>query len=200
MSSSSEVPPGKAAKAAFSESRPQLTDAALEQERHFLHNYAMSLVKNEDKADDLVQDTYERALKSKDQFQPGTDLRGWLSTILFRRNIELNRRNKWWALGDPEDHYDKLTTAASQGGELDAKQLAALLDRLSPDHKAVLELLGKDYEYQEIADELGIAIGTVKSRANRARQAFAKVLLAAGYIDTDNATVVRFLDAEAGKA
>lgn len=198
MTQGPEVPPNVAP--ASAERAQNIDEATLRALRPFLFGYAMSLVRDEDKADDLVQDTYERALKSKEQFQPGSDLRAWLTTILFRRNIELKRRDKFWNAGnDPEVFYSKLKTGASQEHELSAKQLQALLSRLSPDHAQILELLGKEYDYQEIANTLGIALNTVKSRTNRARKAFAKVLLESGYIDTDNATVERFLDKEPGE-
>ncbi len=196
MPSQIEVPRASAPEPEDADKR--VNEKVLGEQYQFLLRYARSLVQNhEEQAEDLVQDTYERALKSKDQFQQGTDIRAWLTTILFRRNLELKRRDKFWDVTtDPEDYYLRTGAEASQGHELDAKQLQELLSRLSPDHAQILNFLGQEYEYKEIAEELDLPLNTVKSRTNRARKAFAQILLEAGYIDTDNGVVVRFLDLE----
>lgn len=196
----SEHPPRTTPAAPAEEPPPaSVTAEQLEALRPRLLASAIEYTRNEAAAKDLVQDTFEQALKKQEQFEEGTDLKGWLMTILRSRYLMSLRRNKFWEQGDPEPFLEGAIGSSSQEAELDAKQLEALMGKLSPDHQEILALVGKEgLDYDETAAHLGIAVGTVKSRANRARKAFAKILLEAGYIETEDPIVARFLDREPG--
>jgi RNA polymerase sigma-70 factor (ECF subfamily) len=142
-----------------------------------LRRYARALTGNADAADDLVQDTIERALVKFALWQPGTDLRAWLFTIMHNLYVNQLRQRR------PEIAGDEVDEIPVRGGESDHIELGDLdraLQRLSGDQRQVLLLVAlEQMSYQETADTLGIPIGTVMSRLARARERL-RVLLAPG--------------------
>ncbi|MCB1414367.1 MAG: sigma-70 family RNA polymerase sigma factor [Xanthobacteraceae bacterium] len=130
-----------------------------------LRRYARALARDADIADDLVQDTLVRALRSERLFVGG-DLRSWLYTIL--TNLNRNRRR---ALARRPPLTPLTDTATEAGGtEAEGRDIARALATLGEDQRAVLLLVSLEgLSYREVADVQGVPIGTVMSRLARAR-------------------------------
>jgi RNA polymerase sigma-70 factor, ECF subfamily len=131
-------------------------------------------------ADDLVQDTVVLALRSWEQFTPGTDLKAWLFRILHNRCRSVLRRRHVASEVHVEDLEHRATVPAAQEGRLELAAFKAAFAALGPAHREVLVLAGvHGLPYERIAEVCGCELGTVKSRANRAR-ALLKAMLAGG--------------------
>ena len=142
-----------------------------------LRAFAWSLCRNSSDADDLVQDTLTKAWTHRTRFEPGSNLRAWLFTIL---------RNTWYSavvkrrreVADEDGHHAAgLTTEASQDWTMALGSLRAALDHLPPEHREAIVLVGAaGLSYEEAAQIAGCAVGTIKSRVNRARNRLAVLL------------------------
>jgi RNA polymerase sigma-70 factor (ECF subfamily) len=141
-----------------------------------LRRYARALVGDRAGADDLVQDTLERAWTKLHLYRQGTDLRAWLFTVM--HNVHVNRIRAT-RLADPLD--DDLPELASRGTQSDAlvlRDLDRAIARLPADQRAVLLLVTlEEMSYDEVARTLGIPIGTVMSRLSRAREKLRSMML-----------------------
>lgn len=139
--------------------------------------FALSLTRNSAAADDLVQDTIVKAWTNIEKFQQGTNLRAWLFTIL-RNTFYSNRRKLKREVADPDGvHAATLYVKPAHDGRLAMNDFLRAFDQLSPEHREVLILVGASgFSYEEAAEMLGVAVGTVKSRANRARSRLAAML------------------------
>ncbi|WP_196257819.1 sigma-70 family RNA polymerase sigma factor [Pelagibacterium limicola] len=142
-----------------------------------LRAFAMSLVGSADRADDLVQETLVRAWDKRDSFTPGTNLKGWLFTIL-RNEFYSQMRKRKREVADPEGLMAaRLSTHPEQVGKLDMEDFKAAIDTLPDDQREALILVGASgFSYEEAAEICGCAIGTIKSRVSRARAQLAVVL------------------------
>jgi len=130
-----------------------------------LRRYARALTRDADIADDLVQDTLVRALRSERLFLGG-DIRSWLYTIL--TNLNRNRRRS--LIRKPQFTPLLDTAAEASGTEAEGRDIARALASLVDDQRAVLLLVTLEgLSYREIADIQGVPIGTVMSRLARAR-------------------------------
>ena len=130
-----------------------------------LRRYARALTRDADVADDLVQDTLLRALRSERLFIGG-DLRSWLYTIL--TNLNRNRRRS--LARKPSFAPLQDAAAGASGTEAEGADIARALATLVDDQRAVLLLVTLEgLTYREIADIQGVPIGTVMSRLARAR-------------------------------
>ncbi|KPK09465.1 MAG: RNA polymerase subunit sigma-24 [Betaproteobacteria bacterium SG8_39] len=133
-----------------------------------LRRYARALVGDPGAADDLVQDTLERALGKFHLWKPGTDLRAWLFAIMHNVHVNQVRRRREVAALDQE--AEELPVRAAQEGALAARDLQRGLERLPVEQRQVLLLVVlEDMSYQEVAAALEVPIGTVMSRLSRAR-------------------------------
>lgn len=142
-----------------------------------LRAFAVSLCGNVDHADDLVQETLVKAWTNIDSFAEGTNLRAWLFTIL--RNIYYSEyRKRRREIADPDGAFAaKLSTGPAQSGHMDMLDFRAALQQLPDDQREALILIGASgLSYEEAAGICGCAIGTMKSRVNRARNRLAEVL------------------------
>lgn len=131
-----------------------------------LRRYARVLTGNAGTADDLVQDTLERSWSRLHLWQPGTDLRAWLFTIM--HNVYVNRRRR----REPERFEADFepTAVGTQEQQLELRDLARALARLPADYREVLLLVAvEEMRYAQIADVLRLPLGTVMSRLSRAR-------------------------------
>jgi RNA polymerase sigma-70 factor (ECF subfamily) len=142
-----------------------------------LRAFAISLCGNVDRADDLVQETLMRALANIHSFQPGTNMPAWLFTILrnlFRSEYRKRRRE----VEDPDGGYaETLKTQPEQTGHVEFKEFRDALAKLPADQREALVLVGASgFSYEEAAEICGCAIGTIKSRVNRARTRLAHLL------------------------
>lgn len=142
-----------------------------------LRAFAVSLSGNPDRADDLVQETLVKAWSNIGSFVEGTNLPAWLFTIL--RNIYYSEyRKRRREVADPEGAFAaKLATAPAQNGHMDMLDFHAALQHLPNDQREALILIGASgLSYEEAASICGCAIGTMKSRVNRARNRLAELL------------------------
>ena len=142
-----------------------------------LRAFAISLSGNVDRADDLVQETLLRALANIESFQPGTNLQAWLFTILrnlFRSEYRKRRRE----VEDTDGNYaESMVSQPEQESQLEFKELRVALAKLPQDQREALILVGASgFSYEEAAAICGCAIGTIKSRVNRARNRLASEL------------------------
>jgi len=142
-----------------------------------LRAFAISLSGSHDRADDLVQDTLMRAWKNVDRFEPGTNLNAWLFTIL-RNLFHSEYRKRKREVEDPEGlHAARLATRPEQGARLDFEDFQRALSKLQPDQREALLLVGAEgFSYEEAATICNVAVGTVKSRVNRARKKLEELL------------------------
>ena len=128
-------------------------------------------------ASDLVQETLLRALANIDSFQPGSNLPAWLFTILrnlFRSDYRKRRRE----VEDAEGTYaQRLKTQPSQGVHLEFEEFRSALEKLPQDQREALILVGASgFSYEDAAAICGCAVGTIKSRVNRARSKLGSLL------------------------
>jgi len=142
-----------------------------------LRAFAVSLCGNPDRADDLVQETLVKAWSNLGSFVEGTNLPAWLFTIL--RNIyysEYRKRRREVADSDGAIAA-KLATAPAQNGHMDLLDFRAALQHLPNDQREALILIGASgLSYEEAAQICGCAVGTMKSRVNRARNRLSEML------------------------
>ncbi len=142
-----------------------------------LRAFAWSLSHNAADADDLVQETLTKAWTHRDRFEPGTNLRAWLFTIL-RNTYYTSLVRKRREVGDENGKYAAtLSTPATQDWSVALKNLQASLQLLPSEHREALILVGAaGLTYEEAAEICGCALGTIKSRVNRARAKLLKLL------------------------
>jgi RNA polymerase sigma-70 factor, ECF subfamily len=149
-----------------------------------LRAFAISLSGNIDRADDLVQETLLRAIANIDSFQPGTNMSAWMFTILrnlFRSEYRKRRRE----VEDTDGSYaESLKSHPEQGSRLEFQEFRGALAKLPPDQREALILVGASgFSYEEAAHICGCAVGTIKSRVNRARTRLADLLSIEGSED-----------------
>lgn len=142
-----------------------------------LRAFARSLCPNPAHADDLVQDSLVKALANINRFEPGSNLRAWLFTIL-RNTYYSDLRKRRREVEDAEGvHAIRLAEGPNQIGAVDFEDFKTAFSRLGEDHRQVLTLVGVlGVSYEEAAEVCGCAVGTVKSRVNRARVRLAELL------------------------
>ena len=135
-----------------------------------LHRYARALRRNRDDADDLVQDTLERAWARAALWQGVGDMRSWLFSIMHNLHVDALRRGRL-DLVDLGEQLPDVPIAPTQGQWLALRDLDASLAALPPEQRDVLLLVALDgLTYAEIAQTLSIPIGTVMSRLSRGRE------------------------------
>jgi len=142
-----------------------------------LRAFAISLCGHVDQADDLVQETLYRALAHIDSFQPGTNMPAWLFTIL-RNNFRSDYRKRRREVEDSDGKYtENLMTHPEQEGKVEFQELRAALKMLPADQREALVLVGASgFSYEEAAQICDCAVGTIKSRVNRARVRLTELL------------------------
>jgi len=153
-----------------------------------LRAFAISLSGNVDRADDLVQETILRAIANINSFKPGTNMPAWLFTILrnlFRSEYRKRRRE----VEDVEGAYtDSLKTYPEQESRMEFEELREALNELPSDQREALILVAASgFSYEEAAGICDCAVGTIKSRVNRARARLSDLLLVnePGYFGPD---------------
>lgn len=135
-----------------------------------LRMFGMSLSGRRDRADDLVQETLLKAWKCSDKFEPGTNLKAWLYTIL--RNEFYNQvRKRSREVEDGDASYaSQVAVNGAQQGHVDLADLGQALARLPQQQREAVLLVGASgFSYEEAAEICKVAVGTIKSRVNRAR-------------------------------
>jgi RNA polymerase sigma-70 factor (ECF subfamily) len=142
-----------------------------------LRAFAISLCGNVDRADDLVQETMLRAIANIDSFQPGTNMSAWLFTIL-RNHFRSEYRKRRREVEDGEGRYaETLKSQPEQYGRVEFREFREALTHLPADQREALILVGASgFSYEEAANICGCAVGTIKSRVNRARTRLAELM------------------------
>jgi RNA polymerase sigma-70 factor (ECF subfamily) len=158
-------------------SAPQAFKAELIELLPSLRAFARSLAHNAAQADDLVQDTLVKALANVDRFEPGTNLRAWLFTILRNHYYSQLRKSKREIEDAEGRHAARIAVRPEQDGSVDLEDFKVAFAQLAPDHREVLSLVGASgCSYEEAAQICGCAVGTIKSRVNRARRKLSDLL------------------------
>lgn len=148
-----------------------------------LHSFAYNLTKNMEDAKDLYQETAYRALFNRDKFQPDTNFKAWMFTIM--KNIFINNyRKKVKAntiLDTTDNQYylnsgNHATANAAEGGIM-LKELNGMVSALDDSIRIPFMMHFEGFKYQEIADELQLPLGTVKSRIFFARKELKEKIL-----------------------
>ncbi len=148
-----------------------------------LRAFAISLTRDADRAEDLVQETVLKAISKQEQYEAGTNMQAWLFTIL--RNLFCSERRK--SLREVEDvdgsYAELLMSVPDQEDRIMLHDLETALGKLPRVQREAIILVGADgLSYEEAAQALGCAVGTVKSRVNRARNGLAELM---GHADKD---------------
>jgi RNA polymerase sigma-70 factor, ECF subfamily len=141
-----------------------------------LNSFAYNLTKSQEDAKDLYQETAFRALTNKDKFTPGTNFKAWLFTIM--KNIFINNYRKKVKSATIVDTTDNLyylnsgnvSTENEGSRNMFMNELLSLVNKLDESIKIPFEMHYDGFKYQEIADELELPLGTVKSRIFFARK------------------------------
>lgn len=148
----------------------------LDQLSAILHSFAYNLTKDSEAARDLYQETAYRAIKNKEKFSPGTNFKAWLFTIM--KNIFINnyrRKMKANTIIDTTDNQyyinsGKNTVRNGAYSNIMLTELTRMVDGLDASTRIPFQMHYEGYKYQEIADELMLPLGTVKSRIFFARK------------------------------
>jgi RNA polymerase sigma-70 factor (ECF subfamily) len=141
-----------------------------------LRRYAQALRRNRDDCDDLMQDALLRALEKTHLWQTGTNLSAWLFTILHNQHVNVVRRSARQGHEINAERVD-LSSPATQGWQLELRDVERAIARLSDEYRVTLLLIGRDgMTYEEVAEICRVPIGTVRSRLSRARDALRDML------------------------
>ena len=134
-----------------------------------VRSYAMKLCKNPVQADDLVQDTALRALEKEHLFEPGSNLTAWMMTICRNMNFQQLKRGSRIILDADDIFASHMTSASDTLAALEAKDALSFIFELPDDMAHLLLMRSSGKSYEEIASELTVPCGTVKSRLHRGR-------------------------------
>lgn len=139
--------------------------------------FALSLTRNPSQADDLVQDAVIKAWKNLSSFQVGTNMRAWLFTIL-RNTFYSDRRKSKREVQDTDGVFAAtLAKKPDHDGRLAMADFEAAFVQLKAEQREALMLVGAmGFSYEEAAETCDVAVGTIKSRVNRARQRLTELM------------------------
>lgn len=146
-------------------------------EMPYLRAFAVSLSGSYSLADDLVQDTLIKAWSHADSFEPGTNFRAWLVTILRNTYFSQYRKRSREVQDSDNFHAQQISVKGEQESTVTMQDVQKALNKLAPEHREILLMIGiTELSYEEAAQICNIAVGTVKSRLNRARAKLAEHL------------------------
>jgi len=149
-----------------------------------LRAFAISLTGSHDRADDLVQETVMKAWAAHASFTEGTSLRAWLFTIMRNTFFSQHRKTRREVQDVDGEAAARLVSVPTQHGHVDLADFRSALEHLAPDQREALILIGASgFSYEEAAEICGCAVGTMKSRVNRARQKLMQLLSIDGLDD-----------------
>ena len=137
-----------------------------------LRSFARGLCGSRDMADDLAQDAMMRGWAARASFTPGTNFRAWMFMILRNQFYTTLRKNKRMTSWDPEVAERVLVEAPGQQDAIHLADVARALQQLPAEQREILMMIGANgLTYEEAAEVIGCALGTVKSRLARGRKA-----------------------------
>lgn len=149
-----------------------------------LKSFAYNLTRNNENAKDLLQDTTFRAIRNKDKFQPGTNFKAWMFTIM--KNIFINdlrkskRRNTF--LDSTDNNFflnsGSIVVTNGVGSHFVMEEIGAMINKLDETLRAPFMMHFEGYKYHEIADHFELPLGTIKSRIFYARKELKKRIIA----------------------
>lgn len=150
----------------------------LETEIPRLRRYARALTRDATRADDLVQNCLLRAIAKEHLWEPGTDLRAWLFTILHNQHVNDVRRAVREGINTAVEEMAPLLTVPSNAtASLLLRDLERAIARLPEEQRQVILLVGLEgMRYEEVATILGVPIGTVRSRLSRGRETLRRLM------------------------
>ena len=142
-----------------------------------LRAFALSLTSRTDRADDLVQETLMKAWKHHDSFEPGSNMKAWLYTIL-RNEFYTQLRKRKREVEDADGFYsNRVAVHAEQEGHLEMADLRNALAKLPDDQREAVVLVGASgFSYEEAAEICNVVVGTIKSRVNRGRATLVELM------------------------
>ena len=156
-----------------------------------LRRYARAMLGDRAAADDLVQDTLERAWSRLKQWRQGSDLRAWLFGIMHNLRVDQLRRLKPITRPVEEGDYEQ-PTRATQTDALELKDLESALGQLPDEQREVVLLVAlEEMSYADIAAMLEIPAGTVMSRLSRGRERLRQIIAGVGAKPANGLRVVR---------
>ena len=142
-----------------------------------LRAFARGLCGNRDLADDMAQDAMTRAWAARQSYTPGSNFRAWMFMILRNHFYTTLRKNSRMVSWDPEIAERVLVVAPAQQDGLNVQDVQAALQKLPPEQREVLILIGANgVSYEEAAEIMGCAIGPIKSRLARGRVALTTLI------------------------
>lgn len=142
-----------------------------------LRTFARGLCGWRDMADDMAQDAMLRGWAARASFTPGTNFRAWMFMILRNQFYTTIRKDKRMTSWDPQVAERMLVEAPAQQHAIHVADVAKALQKLPPEQREVLLLIGANgATYEEAAEVIGVAIGTIKSRLARGRKALALLI------------------------
>jgi RNA polymerase sigma factor (sigma-70 family) len=154
-----------------------------------LRRYARALLGDRTAADDLVQDTLERAWSRLHQWRAGSDMRAWLFGIMHNLRVDLLRRPRLSTQSIDTDDFE-LPTRPTQADALELRDIESALGQLADEQREVMLLVAlEEMSYADVATTLGIPVGTVMSRLSRGRERLR--LIMAGQTASAKLRVVR---------
>lgn len=166
-----------------------------------LRAFAIALCRDASRADDLVQETLVKAWNNRELYKEGTNLRAWLFTILRNTYFSEHRRLKYQASYREAADTTRSWQHPEQEGHLDLKDFLEALGELPPDQRESLLLVGAEgFSYEEAAEISGCAVGTIKSRVNRARRRLSDALEISGSDEFNSDPKFESIVAQAGAA
>lgn len=144
--------------------------------KQFLYQLALKLTKSSEESNDLLQETYFKALKNSEKFQEGTNIKGWLYTIM--KNTFINayrkRKNQNTFVDDTDNKYfinsGEAEKSVRADSSVDHEYLMKQINSVEKTYVETFMMYYNGYKYEEISEILGIPLGTVKSRIFLARR------------------------------
>jgi RNA polymerase sigma-70 factor, ECF subfamily len=137
-----------------------------------LRRYSRALTRDTQRADDLVQDTLVRALMKQDRWEPGTNLRAWLFTLMHNQFVNnVRRANRETGAIDIDDVSSSLVATTDPTASRQLYELERALGQLAAEQREVILLVGLEgFSYEDAAKILAVPVGTVRSRLSRGRE------------------------------
>ena len=149
----------------------------LEAEIPRLRRYARALTRNVTRGDDLVQSCLVRGIAKQHLWQPGTSLRAWLFTIMHNQHVNNVRHSAREGITVDLADSPTLTAEPVATTRLELRDLERALDKLPIEQREVILLVGLEgMAYEEVAEVLGVPVGTVRSRLSRGRDALRRLM------------------------
>ncbi len=155
-----------------------------------LFGFAMRLTRDKENAKDLMQETLMRCFDKRDRFQEGSNFKSWSTTVMYNSYINHYRKRKTKnKVIKPVENFNIFVENKSMEGNayslIMMKELKKIVNKLTDDYRIPFKMFVEGYQYDEIAEELDIPMGTIKSRIFYARKKL-KAMVTDRYVDIEN--------------